>query len=98
MRIERGQRGYRRFEESNRPPQDMPWCWLTREMLESPTWRAMTLPARRVVERLMVEHMSHGGTMNGELPCTYGDFQRFGLSRKSINAAIHVADDFRFER
>lgn len=91
MRMERGQRGHKQFERANRPPPDMPWCWLTREMLESEAWRAMTLPARRVVDRLIIEHMSHGGTLNGELPCTYDDFQRFGVSRKSISAAIRVA-------
>ena len=69
----------------------MPFVWLTREMLESEAWRAMPLPARRIVERLMIEHMSHAGTMNGELPCTYDDFQRFGVSRKNISAAIRVA-------
>jgi hypothetical protein len=91
-RIRRGQRGYRQFEKANKPPPDMPFCWLTREMLESEAWRAMTLPARRALDRLMIEHMSHAGTMNGELPCTYDDFQRFGVSRKSINAAIRVVE------
>jgi hypothetical protein len=90
-RIKRWQRSYKQFENANRPPLDMPFVWLTREMLESEAWRAMTLPARFVLERLMIEHMSHAGTMNGELPCIYDDFQRFGVSRKSISAAIRVA-------
>jgi hypothetical protein len=76
----------------NRPPADMPWIWLTREMMESPAWRALGtcegVNERRVVERLMLEHMAHAGTENGNLVVTYRDFEAYGVRYKSIKTAI----------
>lgn len=58
------------------------------EMIESKAWGALSLAARRVIDRLECEHANHGGVENGNLPCTFADFERFGLRRKSISAAI----------
>ncbi|WP_157861942.1 hypothetical protein [Methylobacterium sp. Leaf361] len=74
----------------NRPPEG-PWVWFTSEMMESPAWRAMSLNARLVVDRITVEHMAHAGTQNGALPVTFDDFERFGIRRGSIAAAIQEA-------
>jgi hypothetical protein len=73
----------------NRPPGQ--FMWFTREMLESPAWNVMPLSARRVLDRVMIEHVKHGGTRNGALVVTYDDFQRFGIRRKSIAPAIETA-------
>lgn len=35
--------------------------------------------------------MAHGGGQNGALPVTYDDFQRYGLRRSSIKAALEEA-------
>lgn len=58
------------------------------EMLESPAWAALSFAARRILDRLEIEHAHHGGKDNGNLPCTYDDFERFGVRRKSIAPAI----------
>lgn len=58
------------------------------EMLESAAWASLSLAARRVLDRLEIEHAHHGGKDNGRLPCTYDDFERFGIRRKSIADAI----------
>lgn len=58
------------------------------EMLESPAWAALSFAARRALDRLEIEHAHHGGKDNGRLACTYDDFERFGLRRKSISEAI----------
>lgn len=71
-----------------RPPEGSSWVWLTREMLESPAWQAMRLAARKILDRLIIEHLAHGGLENGALLVTYTDFQRFGVRRPSIAAAI----------
>ena len=81
--------GPRRWETMNRPKGQ--FVWFERVLLESPAWAAMPLAARRVVERVAIEHMSHGGTQNGELPVTYDDFARFGVRRQSISAGIKAA-------
>jgi hypothetical protein len=60
-------------------------------MKRSFAWRAMPDNARRLIDRLEVEHMDHGGTRNGRLVCTYGDFSQWGIRRASIALAIRQA-------
>ena len=43
----------------------------SRELRELAAWRALPDNARRILDRLEVEHMRHGGAENGALPCTY---------------------------
>jgi hypothetical protein len=57
-------------------------------MLRSPAWRYLPNNARRVLERLELEHLEHGGAENGKLICTYDDFAAAGLRRASIALAI----------
>jgi hypothetical protein len=65
-------------------------------MLESSAWAALSLPARKIYDRLMIEHMRHGGTRNGQLPCTYSDFENYGVRRKSIAAALDELEALAF--
>lgn len=58
------------------------------EMRTSPAWRALSFDARRVLDRLEVEHAAHAGRENGALPCTYADFVEWGCRRESISDAI----------
>jgi hypothetical protein len=57
-------------------------------MLESAAWRALSFTARRILDRVEIEHMGHGGVENGKLPVTYDDFERFGIRRKSISGGL----------
>jgi hypothetical protein len=75
----------------NRPPPAEPWIWLTRELLESDAWRMMPRATRLVVDRIMIEHMAHAGTENGNLVVTYNDFVRFGVHREVLPRAISEA-------
>jgi hypothetical protein len=60
----------------------------TIQMLESHPFRALSLSARRVLDRLEIELAHHGGMDNGRLPVTYDDFQRYGIDRHAIAPAI----------
>ena len=60
----------------------------TISMLRSPAWRALSLSARRVLDRIEIELADHGGTDNGKLPVTYDDFEQYGIHRHSIGPAI----------
>ena len=42
----------------------------------------MSRAARLVVDRVMIEHMAHAGTENGNLVVTYADFVKFGAHIK----------------
>jgi hypothetical protein len=61
------------------------------EMIESPAWRALSLSARRVIDRIEIEHGHHGGKDNDRLPVTFDDFEDFGISHKSVAPAIREA-------
>lgn len=80
-----------RFRKLNSVPKGQAFVWYTREMIESPAWRAMSQNARLVVDRVCVEHMAHGGGQNGTLPVTYDDFERTGIRRGRIRRAIAEA-------
>jgi hypothetical protein len=58
------------------------------EMLRSPAYRALSLSARRILDRIEIELADHGGTDNGKLPVTFDDFEQYGIHRHSIGPAI----------
>jgi hypothetical protein len=58
------------------------------DMLRSPAWRALSLSARRILDRVEIELADHGGVDNGKLPVTYDDFVMYGLHRHAIAPAI----------
>ena len=60
----------------------------TIEMIRSPAWSVLSLSARRVLDRIEIEHADHGGNDNGMLPVTYDDFERYGIHRHAIAPAI----------
>lgn len=86
-----GTGGTARLRKAMRPPQDQPWVWLSRDLMESPAWRAMSDNARRLVDRVILEHMGHGGRENGALPVTYDDLTAWGIRRNSIPPSIAEA-------
>ena len=57
-------------------------------MIKSPAWSVLSLSARRVLDRIEIEHADHGGNDNGRLPVTYDDFERDGIHRHAIGPAI----------
>ena len=64
------------------------WIAYTLDMITSPAWQALSLNGRKILNRLEIEHCKHGGAENGKLPCTYNDFQRYGVRRGGINPAL----------
>ena len=66
------------------------------EMLEAPAWRVASLSARRVIERIEIEHGRHGGNDNGRLIVTYDDFESYGIDRHAIAPAIREAEALGF--
>jgi hypothetical protein len=66
-----------------------PFVMHTREMFMSPAWCVLSLSARRLLDRIEIEMMAHGGPRsNGRLPVTYGDFIKYGVRRNSIASAL----------
>jgi hypothetical protein len=72
----------------NAPPANQPWVWMSFEMLESGAMRSLSANGLRVLHRIQIEHMSHGGLENGRLKVTWDDFVRFGVSRRLIGKSV----------
>jgi hypothetical protein len=74
------------------PPEGLPWVWVTRELLESAAWHGLSINARRVIDRLQIEHMSQGGQENGRLFCTHRQLHAFGINKDAVTAAIRECE------
>ena len=66
------------------------------EMLESFAYRELSLSGHRLLARIELELASHGGTCNGRLPVTYGDFVEYGIHRHAISSAIRECEALGF--
>lgn len=72
--------------------------WLTSfiphrlELLKSPAWRQAPRPLRRMLERLEIEHLRHGGFNNGELYVSVTQFVEAGISRRMVKATSDLGE------
>ena len=66
--------------------------WLTRELISSAAWRSRSINVVRLLDFLMIEHMHHAGTENGNLKATYDQLAAWGLTRSEIRSATEEAD------
>lgn len=70
--------------------------WLTAfvphrlELMVSPAWAVRPMPLIRLLGRLEIEHLRHGGQNNGRLYVSYSQFVAGGISRRTIAAAIEA--------
>lgn len=69
------------------------FSWRSIEMLRSPAYRALSLSARKVLDRLEIEFAQHGNNPleNGNLPCTYEHFNEYGIGENQVGPAIKEA-------
>jgi hypothetical protein len=74
--------------KANGPPKGEAWVWLTRELLASDAWRAMSGKARKAVDFLLLEHMSHGGRANGKLKAPHRQLRKFGIGTAFTGPAM----------
>jgi hypothetical protein len=72
------------------------WVAHSLELRKSPAWRYLPDNARRLLGRLELEHMEHGGADNGRLIVTYSDWVEDGLRRASIFLAIQQSVELGF--
>src|SRR5271156_5675424 len=67
---------------------DEPFFMRRFSMLNSPAFMVLSLAAHRVLARIEIEHMQHGGKENGNLTVTYDQFEDYGVHRHGIGPAI----------
>jgi hypothetical protein len=77
-----------KFGKHMKPPSGESFVWFTRSMMESPSWTAMSINGRRIIDRLLLEHMAHAGTENGNLIATHEQFKAFGVPANAVRPAV----------
>jgi hypothetical protein len=75
-----------------RPPPGSPWVWLTAELITSDAWRSLDVNARRFLDAVLVENMSHAGQENGNLKSTHRQLIAFGIHPRNVAAAIRAVE------
>jgi hypothetical protein len=65
-------------------------------MIESPAWKALSLVARRCLDRIEIEHMQHAGKENGQLPVTYDHFVEHGIGRRFVAPGLRELEALGF--
>jgi hypothetical protein len=68
------------------------WIPHRHDMLVSPSWRHRPRPLVRLLERLEVEHLRHGGAENGSLRVSWAQFVECGISKRVIRATVEAGD------
>ena len=89
-----GKRAWRAPDSRSRKlleaPKDDPWIWITASMLGHPAYQALSITARKILEFLYVEHISHARQENGNLLAPYDHLEGppFNISRRLISRGL----------
>jgi hypothetical protein len=54
------------------------------DLIRSPAWQVLSLPARRLLDRIEIEYLRHDGQDNGQLAVTFNDFVNYGIHRHHV--------------
>ena len=73
-------------------PAGMQFVQLTAELLRSPAWRCRSINCVRLIDFLLIEHLQHNGSENGNLRATYNQLVAFGIGRRLIHDTIEQAE------
>jgi hypothetical protein len=65
-------------------------------MLEAPAFMVLSAAAHKVLYRLEIELLHHGGNDNGKLIVTFDQFEKYGVRRKSIAPALRELEALGF--
>jgi hypothetical protein len=71
------------LQEANRA-----FVWIPVEVMESPAWCNLSINAKRVMDRLLIENRRHEGEGNGKLRVSYSQFVGHGIGRRLIAPAL----------
>jgi hypothetical protein len=69
-----------------------PFAMLPRGLLESLSWRSLSIHSRRLLDYLILEHMRHGGKNNGRLLAPQRQLIAFGIHAHFVATAIKDAE------
>jgi hypothetical protein len=79
------------YPKTKEPEESPPrrFVWLPLEVMESREWCDLSINARRVMDRLLIENARHKGEANGQLRMSFHQFIDHGISgRSTVSNAV----------
>lgn len=67
-----------------------PFFAYTLELMTSPAFHGLRIPARKIFDFIVIEHMRQGGAENGNLAAPYRQLVEFGISERDISKSINM--------
>ncbi|MBG0797171.1 hypothetical protein IYX23_05650 [Methylocystis sp. L43] len=64
------------------------FVWIPVDVMESPAWRSLSINARRIMDRLLLENFRHMGVENGKLRVSVRQFEECGVAMRLAKSAI----------
>ena len=64
------------------------FVWIPVDVMESPAWRSLSINARRIMDRLLLENFRHMGVENGKLRVSVRQFAECGVAMRFAKGAI----------
>lgn len=64
------------------------FVWIPVDIMESAAWRPLSINARRVIDRLLLENFRHMGVDNGKLRVSVRQFTECGVAMRMAKGAI----------
>lgn len=83
-----GRRKSKRGGLDGGPPEGVSWIWIPMDMLICPLFAALSVTARRILDLLLIEYLSHAGTENGNIAATYRQLEAHGVSKADIRKGL----------
>ena len=65
---------------------------LTRNLINSASWRNMSINCKRLLDCLIEDHLRHAGKQNGDLKATYDQLVEANIPRRLISRTISEAE------
>jgi DNA-binding HxlR family transcriptional regulator len=82
-----------RLQKSRTGPPNEPWAFIAISLMESDAFRSLSINARRALDRLVIEHFSHGRRENGNLRVAARQFHKFGVTKDCLTPAIRELEE-----
>lgn len=84
-----GGKAFTLMKKNTLPPNDQGgWMAMTRDFLESSAYRSLSGNASKALSRLIIEHISHGRSENGNLIVTHPNFYSYGVTAEYVADAL----------
>ncbi len=74
-------------------PQDEPWIFIPHAVLESAAYRSLSINARRVLDRLIIENSNHKRLLYGGLRVSARQLQKWGVTKDCLTSAIRELEE-----